>query len=111
MRNIKAVRRIRSKVSGTSTRPRLCVNISLKNVRAQIIDDAQGKTLLSISTESEKSLIDKSLTEKASWLGDKVATSAKKQGVSSVVFDRGGKIYHGRIKSFAESARKSGLEF
>jgi len=111
MRNIKAVRRIRAKVSGTQARPRLCVSVSLKHMRAQLIDDVNGKTIAGISTESNKELAKKSMTEKAQWLGAQMAELGKKAKVKTVVFDRGGKIYHGRVKAFAEAARKAGLEF
>ena len=111
MRNLKAVRRIRSKVSGTQARPRLFVSVSLKNMRAQLIDDVAGKTIASISTESSKDMSGKNMTEKATWLGGEIAVLGKKAKVKSVVFDRGGKIYHGRVKAFAEAARKAGLEF
>lgn len=111
MRNIKAVRRIRSKVSGTQARPRLCVSVSLKHMRAQLIDDVSAKTIASISTESNKDLSKKPMIEKAQWLGEQIAELGKKAKVKTVVFDRGGKIYHGRVKAFAEAARKAGLEF
>ncbi len=111
MRNLKAVRRIRAKVSGTQARPRLCVSVSLKNLRAQLIDDVAGKSIVSISTESNKDLANKTMTEKATWLGTEIAELSKKAKVKSVVFDRGGKIYHGRVKAFAEAARNAGLEF
>ena len=111
MRNIKAVRRIRAKVSGTQARPRLCVSVSLKHMRAQLIDDVNSKTIAAISTESNKDLAKKPMTDKAQWLGEQIAELGKKAKVKTVVFDRGGKIYHGRIKAFAESARKAGLEF
>ena len=111
MRNIKAVRRIRAKVSGTEARPRLCVSVSLKHMRAQLIDDVNGKAIASVSTESNKELAKKPMIDKAAWLGSAVAELGKKAKVKSVVFDRGGKIYHGRVKAFAEAARKAGLEF
>ena len=111
MRNIKAVRRIRAKVSGTQARPRLCVSVSLKHMRAQLIDDVNGRTIAAISTESNKDLVKKPMTEKAQWLGAQIAELGKKAKVKAVVFDRGGKIYHGRVKFFAEAARKAGLEF
>ena len=92
MKNIKAVRRIRSRVSGTASRPRLCVSVSLNHLRAQLIDDTSSKTLVSLSTESEKSLDKKSLTDKAIWLGEHIATLAKNEKIEKVVFDRGGQI-------------------
>lgn len=111
MKNIKAVRRIRSKVSGTESRPRLCLSVSLRHMRAQLIDDVNSKTLVSLSTESKKDLAKKSMTDKAVWLGTEIAEIGKKAKIKNVVFDRGGKIYHGRVKIFAEAARKAGLEF
>jgi large subunit ribosomal protein L18 len=112
MRNIKAVRRIRAKISGTAERPRLCLSLSLKHARAQLIDDVNAKVMVSVSTESNnKELAAKSLTDKAKWLGGQVASEANKAKIKKVVFDRGGKIYHGRVKAFAESAREKGLEF
>lgn len=111
MRNIKAVRRIRSKISGTAQRPRLCLSLSLKHARAQLIDDTKGAVLAYVSTESVKELDGKSMSQKTEWLGEKIAEAGKKAKVKAVVFDRGGKIYHGRVKIFAESARKNGLEF
>lgn len=111
MRNIKAVRRIRAKINGTAQRPRLCLSLSLKHARAQLIDDTTAKVIASVSTESAKDLQGKSMTQKAEWLGEKIADAGKKANVKQVVFDRGGKIYHGRVKAFADSARKQGLEF
>ena len=111
MRNLKSVRRIRAKISGTAERPRLCLAISLKHARAQLIDDTNAKVIASITTESVKELDGKSLTQKAQWLGVQIAEAGKKAKVAKVVFDRGGKIYHGRVKAFAESAREKGLEF
>ena len=111
MRNIKSVRRIRAKISGTAQRPRLCLSVSLKHARAQLIDDVNAKVIASVSTESVKELDKKSLTQKAEWLGEQIAQAGQKAKVKQVVFDRGGKIYHGRVKAFAETARQKGLEF
>lgn len=111
MKNIKATRRIRAKITGTAVRPRLSLSISNINLRAQLIDDTNSKTIIAMTTESSKDLSGKSMTQKAEWLGRHVAENAKKAKISKVVFDRGGKIYHGRVKVFAEAARKSGLEF
>jgi len=111
MRNIKAVRRVRAKISGTAQRPRLCLSLSLKHARAQLIDDTSSKVLVSLSTESAKDLQGQTMTQKAEWLGAQIADAAKAAKIKTVVFDRGGKIYHGRVKAFAESARKQGLEF
>ncbi|MDP2938821.1 MAG: 50S ribosomal protein L18 [Candidatus Omnitrophota bacterium] len=107
-------KRIRKKVRGNKERPRLSVYRSLKNIFCSIIDDSIGKTLLSVST------LDKELRntikyggniKAANALGSFLAKQAKAKGITKVCFDRGGYIYHGRIKSLAEAARKEGLEF
>jgi len=102
---------IRSKISGTSSLPRLSVFRSNKQIYAQLIDDAAGKTLASASS-NDKVLNNKgNKTEQAVEVGKLIAENAKNIGVQSVVFDRGGFIYHGRIKALADSARESGLKF
>jgi large subunit ribosomal protein L18 len=111
MRNLKSVRRIRAKINGTAERPRLCLSLSLKHARAQLIDDVNGKVIASVSTESNKELAAKSMSQKVEWLAAQIAELGKKAKVKTVVFDRGGKIYHGRVKAFAETAREKGLEF
>ncbi len=106
--------RLRKKISGTETRPRLCVYRSLKNISAQLIDDINGKTLLSLSTfdKAAKSAITYGGNLKsAETLGRLLAEEAKKKGVTKVVFDKTGRIFHGRIKAFADSARKAGMVF
>lgn len=102
-------RRIRSIVSGTAERPRLSVHVSNLHVSAQIIDDQAGKTLVAISTVGTKQT--GSLSDKASWAGTEIAKKAKAAKIKSVVFDRNGKLYHGRVKALADAARKEGLEF
>jgi large subunit ribosomal protein L18 len=106
--------RIRQKLIGTETRPRLSVYISLNNVYAQIINDEKGITLVSASTV-EKVVKDKTsamkLTDAAKIVGELVAKRALEKGISEVVFDRGGYLYHGRIKALADEARNSGLKF
>jgi large subunit ribosomal protein L18 len=102
--------RLRKKVDGTSERPRLAVFRSLKHISAQIIDDTTGKTLASASSQ-EKSLKAAGNAEGAKKVGAALAERAKGAGVSSVVFDRGGFRYHGRVASLAEGAREGGLEF
>lgn len=102
--------RTRARVQGTTERPRLMVKISLQHVSAQIIDDSQGLTLGAVSSASAKES-GTTLTEKATWVGSKIAAVAKDKQVTQVVFDRGSKQYHGRIAALAESARKQGLEF
>jgi len=106
--------RVRKKVVGTSERPRLNVYRSLNHMYAQVIDDSTGKTLAAAST------LDKEIKGKLKFCGNKeaakevgklVATKAKNSGIKKVVFDRGGYIYHGRVKELAEAAREEGLEF
>lgn len=102
--------RIRAKVVGTAERPRLSVYISSQNVSAQVIDDAAGKTLAAVSTIGSK-VAKGTLTEKAAWVGAEIATKAKTAKVKAVVFDRGGRKFHGRVKALAMAAREKGLEF
>jgi large subunit ribosomal protein L18 len=103
-------RRIRSVVSGTTARPRLAVHISLHHVTAQIIDDTTHKTIAYASSIGQKAATG-SLTDKANWVGTEVAKKAKSAKVNAVVFDRGGRLYHGRVKALADAARNAGLEF
>lgn len=106
--------RIRKKVFGTSSKPRLSVFISLKHVYAQLIDDEHGRTLVSASTldkELKDTLKDKTLTEKAKAVGKLIAERALAKGIDKAVFDRGGYKYHGRVKALAEEARNAGLKF
>ena len=103
---------IRNKVSGTSERPRLAVFRSNKQIYAQLIDDVAGNTLASASSVN-KSLEGKKATkiEQASEVGKLIAVNAKIAGIDTVVFDRGGFLYHGRVKALADSAREEGLKF
>ena len=104
--------RVRKKVSGTATRPRLVVNRSARHLFVQVVDDTTGRTLASASSmeaDLRKSANDKS--DKAKEVGKLVASRAKSAGVSAVVFDRGGYKYHGRIAALADGAREGGLEF
>lgn len=101
--------RVRAKVAGTPTRPRLSVKITLNHVIAQIIDDTTGRTLASATTVGAKKT--GNLTEQAAWVGGEIAAGAKKAKIKQVVFDRGGRIYHGRLHALAEAARAAGLEF
>ena len=104
-------RRVRKKLSGTPTRPRLAVFRSNRYIYAQVIDDVAGKTLASASSQ-EKDLRAKTLTvDTAGEVGKLVAERAKEAGVSTVVFDRGGFPFHGRVKALADGARAAGLEF
>ena len=106
-------RRVRRKVIGTTERPRLAVYRSLNNIEAQVIDDALGVTLLGISTRSTsvKEGGELSKSDRGRLAGKLLAEKAKEQGITRVVFDRGGYLYHGRVKAFAEGAREGGLEF
>ena len=102
--------RIRATITGTAKRPRLTVTVSNLHVSAQLIDDTAGKTLAS-STTVNNAKAKGTMTERAAWIGTDVATKAKKAKITSVVFDRNGRKYHGRIKALAEAARAEGLEF
>jgi large subunit ribosomal protein L18 len=102
--------RVRATVSGTTERPRLSVHISNRHITAQVIDDTTGKTLAYVSTVSSKSAKG-AMTERAAWVGEQVAKKAQTAKVKTVVFDRGGHIYHGRVAALADAARKAGLEF
>ena len=101
--------RVRSTVIGTTERPRLSVFISNRHIVAQIIDDSKGKTLAHVSTNGAK--ITGTMTERAEAIGTEIAKKAKTAKITKVVFDRGGRIYHGRVRALAEAARKNGLEF
>lgn len=101
--------RVRTKVARTTQRPRLCVQISLVHISAQIIDDAKGITLASATSMGQK--LNGTMSEKAATIGQQIGEAGKKAKVKKVVFDRGSKKYHGRIKSLAEAARNAGLEF
>lgn len=106
--------RVRTKISGTTERPRLNVYRSLSGIYAQIIDDTKGNTLVSSSTQEKelaKKLAKLSKTEQAKLIGKSIAEKAIKQGITEVVFDRGGYIFVGRVKALAESAREAGLKF
>jgi large subunit ribosomal protein L18 len=102
--------RIRSHLAGTTERPRLSIFISASNVSAQIIDDTKHTTVAAVSTIGNKSAKG-TLTEKAAWVGSEIAAKAKAAKVTSVVFDRNGRQYHGRVKALADAAREKGLEF
>ena len=104
--------RIRKKVKGTTERPRLAVFRSLNHIYAQVIDDVNGVTLCSASSVEKSAEVNKGGNiEAAKSIGKLIAERAKDKGISSVVFDRGGYIYHGRVKSLAEAAREAGLQF
>jgi large subunit ribosomal protein L18 len=106
--------RVRLKVSGTDSKPRLCVFRSLNHIYAQVIDDSQGHTLVAASTnepEIKGDATGKSKTGKAELVGSLLAKRAVSKGISQVSFDRGGFKYHGRVKALAEAARQGGLKF
>ena len=102
-------KRVRAKVSGTPARPRLSVKITLTQVTAQVIDDTTGKTLAYVSTVGSDAK--GNMTAKATWAGEHIAAAAKAKKIKQVVFDRNGRIYHGRLHALAEAARGAGLEF
>ncbi|SFB25037.1 MULTISPECIES: 50S ribosomal protein L18 [unclassified Bacillus (in: firmicutes)] len=104
--------RVRAKLSGTAARPRLNVFRSSKHIYAQLIDDVNGVTLASASTlDKDFGLDSTGNVEAAKKVGELIAKSAVEKGVSAVVFDRGGYLYHGRIQALADAARENGLEF
>jgi large subunit ribosomal protein L18 len=104
--------RIRKRVKGTAARPRLAVFRSLNHIYAQVIDDEKGATLCSASTaEKGSGAATGGNIEAAVTVGKLIAERAKEKGISLVVFDRGGYLYHGRVKSLAEAAREAGLQF
>ena len=103
-------RRVRSKVQGTAERPRLAVFRSNRGIEAQLIDDAEGKTLAAASWLHLKSFKGNKI-EQAAEVGKLLAKNAKGAGVERVVFDRGGYLYHGRVKALADGAREGGLKF
>ncbi len=104
-------KRVRGKVSGTPERPRLNVFRSETNIYAQVIDDTTGKTLASASSLEKSFSCDGTKTDAAKKVGELVAERAKAKGIEAVVFDRGGYLYHGRVKALAEGAREGGLQF
>ena len=104
-------RRIRGKVSGTAERPRLAVFRSNRGISAQLVDDAEGRTLASASWLNLKKSFKGNKTEQATEVGKLLAANAKKAGLERCVFDRGGYLYHGRVKALAVGAREGGLDF
>ncbi|MBN2813383.1 MAG: 50S ribosomal protein L18 [Bacteroidales bacterium] len=105
--------RIRKRVYGTKDQPRLSVFRSNKQIYAQLIDDAEGKTLLSVSSRIKEIAEKKGITkvEQAKLVGKLAAEKSKESGITEVIFDRNGYLYHGRIKALAEAAREGGLKF
>jgi large subunit ribosomal protein L18 len=104
-------RRVRGRVTGTAERPRLVVFRSNRGIEAQLVDDTAGRTLAAASWLGVKKSFKGNKTEQAAEVGKLLAASAKKAGVESVVFDRGGYLYHGRVKALADAAREGGLQF
>ena len=106
--------RVRGKISGTAARPRLCVTRSNSNLYVQFVDDVAGKTLVGVSTmgaDFKATGKNGANVEGAAALGTIAAEKAKAAGITTIVFDRGGNLYHGRIKALADAAREAGLEF
>ena len=108
---IRRHRRVRKKVRGTAERPRLAVFRSNKHISAQVIDDRTGRTLASASTHEADLRDGGGNIDAATKVGTRLAERAKAAGIEAVVFDRGGNLYHGRIKALADAAREGGLEF
>jgi len=108
IRRMRRKNRVRAKVSGTSARPRLAVFRSNTQITAQVIDDESNTTLAAVSTKTQKGA---SLREKAAAAGAAIAQNAKAKKINTVVFDRGGYLYTGNIKVFADAAREAGLTF
>ena len=104
-------KRVRRDISGTGERPRLCVFRSNRGIEAQLIDDLEAKTLAAASWLHLKKSFKGNKTDQAREVGKQLAANAKKAGVETVVFDRGGYLYHGRVKALAEGAREGGLNF
>ena len=104
-------RRIRRHIIGTPERPRLVVFRSNRGIEAQLVDDAEGKTLAYASHLGLKKTFKGTKTDQAAEVGKQLAAAARKAGIEAVVFDRGGYLYHGRVKALAEGAREGGLKF
>ena len=108
---LKRHKRVRAKIAGTPERPRLAIFRSNKGIYAQIIDDVKAHTLVAASTLDKEVKTKASNIEAAREVGALIGARAVKAGIKDVVFDRGGYIYHGKVKAFAEAAREAGLEF
>ncbi|MBM3453758.1 MAG: 50S ribosomal protein L18 [Bacteroidetes bacterium] len=111
LRRAKIKRRIRKKISGTTVLPRLSVFRSNKQIYAQLIDDVSGKTIASAGSLKEKAKKEGNKIIQASVVGKMIAEKAQQAGITCVVFDRNGYLYHGRVKSLADAAREGGLNF
>ena len=110
-KRIRRHKRVRGKVFGTASTPRLCVYRSIANIYAQIIDDVAGNTLVAASSVEKGFEGNGGNCDAAKKIGEVIAERALKKGIEEVVFDRGGYIYHGRVKALAEGAREGGLKF
>lgn len=110
-KRIRRHKRVRGKIFGTAQKPRLCVFRSLKNIYAQVIDDENGKTLASASSLDKEFNQYGGNIDAAKLVGQAVAKAAMDKGITEVVFDRGGYIFHGRVAALAEGAREAGLKF
>jgi len=110
-KRIRRHKRVRGKIFGTAQKPRLCVFRSLKNIYAQVIDDENGTTLASASSLDKEFNQYGGNKEAAKLVGQAVAKAALEKGITEVVFDRGGYIFHGRVQELAEGAREAGLKF
>lgn len=110
-RRLRIKRRIRKIISGTAERPRLSVFRSNTQISAQLIDDVAGKTIFSVSSLNKEFAGKVNKIEQAEKIGNAVAEKAKAAGVETIVFDRNGYLYHGRVKALAEAARNAGLKF
>ncbi len=108
-------RRVRKKIRGSSAKPRLCVFRSLKHIYAQVIDDTTGTTMIAMSTETPavRDRLEAGMNRiaQSKLVGQALGEKAKEQGISQIAFDRGGYMYHGRVKALADGVRESGLEF
>ncbi len=107
---LRRANRVRATVRGTAERPRLSVFVSNVHISAQIINDVAGKTLAAATTVGQKKVTG-TMSERAAWVGTEIAKKAKAAKIDTVVFDRGSKQYHGRVKALADAAREGGLEF
>ena len=104
-------KRVRAKIKGTGECPRLCVFRSNRHIYAQVVDDLKGKTLVSISSNESGAKVGRASVKATEKIGEQLAEKCSKLKIKSIVFDRGGYRYHGRVKALAEGARKGGLEF
>ena len=111
IQRLKRHKRVRAKVSGTEARPRLCVYRSLNNISAQVIDDVKGVTLAAATSQEKSFGGNGGNKEAAKKVGQMIAKKAVDKGISEVVFDRSGYLYHGRVLELAEGARECGLKF